>query len=394
MTDASMSREKPMTPFESLMWNAWMPKIRSVVNNSWSADDPQPLIRVYEAWASFLPAFVRDNFFDQLVLPKVQNAVAEWSARKAVQTGVTLRTLIFPWLPHLGLRVESLLDDARRKIKSLLRAWTPLEDVPTDLAVWKEVFASAVWDNMTLKYVVPKLGALLRDDFKVNPRAQDDTPIRRVLAWAGVASGQDLLRPSVIASLFETGFFPKWLDVLHVWLTAPGANYAQIADWYTQWVALFPERVQALPQVRAGFTLGQQMMHTALALGPSAAATLAKPVFPPASADRTKATSKPTPAARLAPTAPAKEITFRDIVEEEAAQHNLLFIPAGRVHAKSRMPLFKVTTRADGRGGLLVYVMDDAVWAADPASAVGEDDEWRAISLENMVLRATKGGGA
>lgn len=363
-----------MTPYESLMWNAWMPKIRSVVNNVWSAEDPQPLIRLYEAWASSLPLFVRDNFFDQLVLPKVQKAVSDWNTRTST---VSLRSLVFPWLPLIGLRVEALLDDARRKIKAVLRSWMPPVSIPADLASWREVFDAGVWDNMLLKYVVPKLGALLRDEFRVNPRAQELGPLQQVLAWS------DLLRPSVLAPLLETGFFTKWLDTLHVWLTAPSASYPQIADWYTWWQNVFPESVRAIPAVHAGFTQGQQLMHTALALGHDAVSQLPKPNII-LSATKTV----PAPAKTVVPpktTAPTREITFRDIVEEHAANHNLLFIPAGQVHERSRMPLYKVTTRADGRGGLLVYVEDDAVWAAD-------GDEWRAISLENMVVRAMKGG--
>jgi tuftelin-interacting protein 11 len=47
------------------------------------------------------------------------------------------------------------------------------------------------------------------------------------------------------------------------------------------------------------------------------------------------------------------------------------------------MPLFRVSLTADGKGGILVYILDDAVWAS-----VGDDGAYRAISLEDMVLRA------
>ena len=146
-TNHSLSSEKPMTPYESLMWNAWLPKIRSAINNDWSAEDPQPAVRLYEAWSSFLPLFVRDNFFDQLVLPKVQKAVGDWSARKSK---VALKTLVFPWLPHVGRRLEDVLDDARRKLKSVLRAWTVAEGIPGDLSVWKDVRIHPLASTMLL----------------------------------------------------------------------------------------------------------------------------------------------------------------------------------------------------------------------------------------------------
>jgi tuftelin-interacting protein 11 len=49
------------------------------------------------------------------------------------------------------------------------------------------------------------------------------------------------------------------------------------------------------------------------------------------------------------------------------------------------MPLFRVSPTADGKGGVLVYILDDVVWAPDEAG------EYQAITLENMVLCATKG---
>jgi hypothetical protein len=49
------------------------------------------------------------------------------------------------------LRLEDVVGDARRKIKSVLRAWTADEDIPTDLSSWREVslcdFSGCPTDN-------------------------------------------------------------------------------------------------------------------------------------------------------------------------------------------------------------------------------------------------------
>ena len=129
-----------MTPFESLLWNVWLPKVRSCLNNDWSPQEPHPALRLYEAWSTFLPPFIRDNVLDQLILPKVHQAVGDWNPRKDT---IPLQSLVFPWLPHLGLRLEDVLGDARRKIKSLLRGWSVADGVPKDLAVWKDVNTSS-----------------------------------------------------------------------------------------------------------------------------------------------------------------------------------------------------------------------------------------------------------
>ena len=131
-----MFSERPMTPFESLLWNVWLPKVRTAINNDWSPEEPQLAITLYEAWSTFLPAFIRDNLLDQLILPKLQKTVADWNIKKAK---VSLQAIVFPWLPHVGLRLEDVVGDARRKIKTLLRTWAATESVPADLAAWREV---------------------------------------------------------------------------------------------------------------------------------------------------------------------------------------------------------------------------------------------------------------
>lgn len=125
-----------MTPFESLLWNVWLPRVRTSINNDWSPENPQPAVRFYEAWATFLPPFIRDNILDQLILPKVHKGVADWNQKKHT----SLRAIVFPWLPHVGLRLEDFVGDARRKVKSLLRSWVVGEDIPTDLVAWKGVW--------------------------------------------------------------------------------------------------------------------------------------------------------------------------------------------------------------------------------------------------------------
>jgi len=125
-----------MTPFESLLYTTWLPEVRIALNNEWSAEDPAPAVKLYESWSTFLPPFIRDNFLDQLVLPKVQKAIADWSPRRSK---VSLQSIVFPWLPHLGLRLDPFLDEARRKVKGVLKSWVVKDGEPGDLQAWKEV---------------------------------------------------------------------------------------------------------------------------------------------------------------------------------------------------------------------------------------------------------------
>ncbi|KAG7439779.1 TFP11-domain-containing protein [Guyanagaster necrorhizus] len=371
--------EKPMTPFESLLWCVWLPRVRTSINNEWSAQSPGSAVKLYEAWSSFLPTFISDNFLDQLILPKVQKAVSTWRHK---QDTVTLQAIVFPWLPHVGLRLEEVIGDARRKVKNLLRSWMAGDDIPKDLIAWKDVFDSSDWDSILLKYVVPKLGSTLRNDFRINPRNQQMEPLQHVLHWS------EFIRSNIFSQLLETEFFPKWLDVLHVWLIQPNVSFEEVAQWYSFWKGTFPEDVQSMPGVSRGFTRGLQLMNKAIELGPDAPTRLPRPDFRAEVASDTPSARNGTSKTQPRPSARTQEITFRSIVEEFAASHNLLFIPTGRAHEKSRMPLFRVSPSVDGKGGLLVYILDDAVWAA--AEGVGSSaEDYMAIPLDAMVLRAS-----
>lgn len=88
-----------------------------------------------------------------------------------------------------------------------------------------QVFTANEWDSLILKYILPKLGATLRDDFKINPRNQILTPLEHVLPWRTV------LRPAMFSQLLETEFFPKWLDILYIWLIQPKHSQDEITQW-------------------------------------------------------------------------------------------------------------------------------------------------------------------
>ncbi|KAE9388629.1 TFP11-domain-containing protein [Gymnopus androsaceus JB14] len=142
LTAAPVQIQKPMTLFKSLLWNVWLPKVRTAINNEWSPKAPQPALKLYEAWSTFLPLFIRDNMLDQLILPKVQKAVADWNAKL---DQVLLQTIVFPWLPHVGLFVG----DARRKLKSLLRIWILLAQFTKPVEARLMAMVPAIASTMT-----------------------------------------------------------------------------------------------------------------------------------------------------------------------------------------------------------------------------------------------------
>ena len=237
-----------------------------------------------------------------------------------------------------------------------------------------------------LRSVIPKLGTCLRDDFQVNPRQQEMQPLRDwVLPWGG------LIRSSTFAQLLEVNFFPKWLDILYIWLVQPNFKADEVANWYvgishdansrfTWWKAQFPQSILQLPGVAHGFTAGLDLMQQAMRLGEHAPVQLRKPVFEPLKSSKAEVRRPTVP---IRPETAESDITFRTLAEEFATNHDLVFFPTGRSHTQSGKPLFKVSKTANGRGGITVYVGDAAVFA------LGEEGTFRAVTLEDMVKLAS-----
>lgn len=376
-----------MTAFEALLWTQWLPRVRSAVN-TWSPTDAGPLVDLFVAWRPLLPQFLQDNIFDQLVLPKVSAAIADWDPR-STSTG-SLHGIVFPWLEHAGReRMEDILDQSKRRVRGWLGSWRAKDGVPKGLAVWRDVFSKKDWDSLMLKTAVPTLGAYLRDHFKVDPRDQDLAPLRVVLPW------RSLLRRSIFTQLLQTGFFAKWLDTLWIWL-AHSPDYDQINTWFAWWKAELPEDVVALRGVEDGFARGTEMIHQARSLsslGMSIKERLAQPdldkrplgtsssrtstpIVSPGSTPRRAVAGK-----TAAPARQVEEVTFRSLVEEEAAKENLILLPTGRSLETTGAPLFRVSQNVDGKNGVTIYLEDDVVY-------VQEGAEWEPMMVEDMLAKA------
>lgn len=212
------------------------------ISNAWSPSDPTSAVLLFTSWNSLLPTFLRDNVLDQLILPKLSQAISDWSPSSLKRGGAALHTIVFPWLEWAGDRMDMVLDEAKRKVRSWLKGWKVREGVPKGMDVWQEVrfsplfssetddsarqaFSPSDWDALILKNVLPQLGTTLREEFEVNPREQNLKPLENVLAWT------KLVRSSMMSQLLEGEFFKKWLEALFTWLTHD-PNFEQVAEWF------------------------------------------------------------------------------------------------------------------------------------------------------------------
>lgn len=373
-----------MTPFEALINTLWLPKVRSALNNDWDPHQAEPAVDLIKSWTPILPRFVLDNVLDQLVLPKIKNKIKEWNPRRGSQS---LASVVFPWLPVLDDRADEMLEDAKLQVGDAMKRWSTKDVIPKDLPLWRDIFSRGKWDTLILINILPKLATYLDSHFEVNPRQQNMAPLDAILNWSS------LMRESTFMTLLEEKFFPKWLDTLHFWLIQPNYNAAEVASWYHFWkdhlnkfLTTHKTRLSESKGVEHGFRYGLKLMNEAVTLGDAAPSRLAKPDFKPIPSRRSKESSssrtvKPSPA----PHVDENEISFKTIAEEHAAEHNLIFVPTGKSHPGTGKPLFKVSKNVDGRGGVTVYVGEDAVYA------MMDDGRYRAVLLDDMVKMA--GGG-
>ncbi|KAM3589132.1 hypothetical protein VKS41_000010 [Umbelopsis sp. WA50703] len=249
-----------MTPYESMMFSIWLPKVRSAINNNWNPREPDSIIQLLEAWAPpLLPLFIYENIIDQLILPKLSKAVSDWDPRN---DPVQIHTWIHPWLPSLkAWRLAGIFTSIRQKLSVILRQWHPSDESALHiLQPWKDVWDANPMEKLIIKSILPKLTQVMRTEFIVNPREQNLEPFVWCLAW------KDMISPVLLGQLLEHEFFPKWLDVLYRWVTLDPKtiNWDEVSQWYSWWKQVFASYgVDENPLVKVGFRQGLELMHRA-----------------------------------------------------------------------------------------------------------------------------------
>ncbi|CCU99604.1 unnamed protein product [Malassezia sympodialis ATCC 42132] len=367
----SGTAERPMTPYESVLWNLWMPRVRHALTNAWSAHDPAPAIALVEAWRDVLPAFVLDNVFEQLLIPKLHKAVQAWTPKQ----GVALHTFVLPWLPVSEARLVPILGDTRRQWRHALSSWRVADRVPRELLAWQGVYTTKEWDALLLDRIVPALARALRTQFRIDPSAQSMEVLEHVLAWQGV------LRDSVLSRLLETELGTPWLHVLHQWITQASTNLAEIAAWYEFWRTWLPPAVARLDGVSHMFQRALQHMNAALDRG---ADRIHLPPPSTAPLKRADAAAAPPRTARHPPPT-LEDVTFRHVLEEVATAHDLFVRPLNQLEATTGLALLRMSLHVDGKQGTTFYVDDDVVFVADDT---GAERTYEPISVGELVHRA------
>jgi tuftelin-interacting protein 11 len=366
-------KQKICTPYESLIYAQWVPKVRTAIINDWDATDPTPMLTLISSWKEVLPTLAYDIVVNQLVVQKLSAAVQGWRPH-GEHTGNRSVTephiWLFPWLEHVDeyhldpKSSSGLLAEVKRKFRTAFSVWNPAKGVISGLDRWLEVkiFRSELKHALDIN-LLPRLAQYLHTGFEVDPSDQDITPLENVMKWTLFFSAEKFSRVLIDA------FFPKWLNVLHLWLVSE-PNYEEIGQWYAWWQSQFPDEVNAVPAVAAEWEKGLAMMNQAMDLGPDRvksdlAAPRAGPARPIAGPGSQSKKSVKIEEAKVAAAKEAanEDITLRDIMEDLCEKEGLMMIPLRKAHPETGLPLLRVTASATGSGGVIVYLKGDVVYA-------------------------------
>ncbi|PLB55075.1 putative G-patch domain protein [Aspergillus steynii IBT 23096] len=379
------------SPYETMIYTLWLPRVRSALLNEWDVFDPTSATSLIVAWKEILPSFVYANVLDQLVVPKLTGGIKEWKPRSSSrqhsssQHGSRFPWWLFTWLQYLDERhtdpkqATGLLSDAKRKFCTLLESWDLRRGLVSGIELWRDALGSG-FDDCLLKYLLPRLGRHLRDDFEVSPQDQDLTALNDVLAW------KDFFKPKVMGLLLVAEFFPKWHFILHYWLTHD-PNYEEVGEWFVWWRTQIPVDINELPIVNDEWNKGLESMNLASSLGDRAAAEL-----PPPTTTRHEPEEKKEQATRAPVEAPRKpkaveEVRFKDLLESWCENEGLLMLPLREAHPQNGQPLFRITASATGKGGVVAYFHGDVVWVQNKKAK----DIWEPMGLEERLVERAEG---
>jgi tuftelin-interacting protein 11 len=366
----SRPSRKSASYYESMIYTFWLPPVRNSITR-WNVENPTPLAKLIDLWKPLLPQFVLANVIDQLLLPRLFSTLSKWKPRRFKDSEGRSHSQfphvwLFPWLPylpayHLDANSSSgLLAEVRRKFRSLLDSHRLELGIPTWLTPWKSLMKSTFTTLITNR-LLPRLGSYLAEELEIDPLNQDLAPLKTVLAY------MPLFSPTVFAHLLVEHFFPKIHDTVREWLTnsqGVGKTVAnEIDNWIDEWKEEIPKDLLEHPLVNAGWKGVLEMINLPIYQDDNAATDLPAPVNE--SLPMAAPPTGPTTPVVDATTLPIQKTTqtFKDIVEEWCEESGLLLMPLRQAHETTGLPLFRLTASATGRGGIIVYLKGDTVWA-------------------------------
>jgi tuftelin-interacting protein 11 len=395
--EETAKRKRSTSPYESMIYRLWLPKVRYAITNDWNVYEPAGLISLIEAWKPLLPDFISDSLINTQIVHRLSSALQSWNPRASARAKKAARaplphSWLFPWLPYLSTHhtipssSTGLVADVNRKLRLALSSWDITKGVLPGLTEWSQLLGSAL-QHALVKHILPKLSRCLLLEFEVYPPAQDPVPLGVVMSW------KDAFTPRAMAQLLIKQFFPKLLSTLHHWLTSDSPNYEEIHLWWeSEGQRSIPEDLNSLPEVGEMWEKGRAQIVAAIDLGHADRQRLQQPDV---ESEEESAAGSPVPESRPRRDAEPmdEDVTLKDAVEEWCEGENLILIPLREAEARTGQPLFRVSASATGKGGVTVRFQGELMLARKKRGGDG-GDVWEVIEIGPGLVRQSMGKAA
>ncbi|KAL4557853.1 hypothetical protein LXL04_036047 [Taraxacum kok-saghyz] len=351
------------SPYTQLFMEVVFPAVRISGTNTWQARVPEPLLRFLDSWEQLLPHSALQTILDNIVFPKLSSAVDSWDPRRET---TPIHEWVHPWLPWLGPKLEPLYHTIRSRLESVLHAWHPSdESAYVILSPWKTVFDPASWEQIMVRYIIPKLLGVMHE-FQVNPAGQNLDRFNWVKRWANVIPVHHMLHIMDV-------FFNKWQEVLYQWLCSK-PDFEEVTRWYLEWKNSIPGELLSNEHVRYRLNMGLDMMNQA--------AEGLEVVQPGLRENISYLKAREQRQFEAAQAAAVKrgveemgggvELSMKEVMEVHAQNNNLLFRPkAGRMQDGHQVYGF-------GNVNVIIDSLNQKV-----SAQIG--DRWTLVTLEDLV---------
>uniref|UniRef100_A0A8D8YMB8 Tuftelin-interacting protein 11 n=1 Tax=Cacopsylla melanoneura TaxID=428564 RepID=A0A8D8YMB8_9HEMI len=327
----SLSTISGSDPYQRIVWDALMPSFR-IAASTWNCKkQAEPMLRLIEAWKPLLPTWMIANILQQEILPKLLTEVEEWNP---LTDTIPIHSWVLPWVPLLGQYFTTVIyPTIRHKLSSALVNWHPSDSSARLLLLpWTNVFSRGETDAFLLHNIVPKLHNALQE-YVINPQQQHLDNWNWVMEWS------ELLSSQTMASILNTSFFPKWLQVLSMWLNM-NPNYDQVANWYQGWKSLFTENLLQEPVIKEHFRYALDMMSRSVGAGGGDSVLPPPPPPPPLSPPSGSGSSSKHGFAESVSASKAVPQGFRDLLQKSCEERGILFMPLANRYREGK-PVYK-----------------------------------------------------
>ena len=329
--------------FDALVESCILPRLRRVAAKEWRVKDASSNAPMVHAMHSLLPLLADaqiEAFALDSLLPKLAREVEAWDP---LRDTTHLHAWLLPWhsffvaaagdgdenenvngnasekgkkkgesvgaaaaaasFPPLATLRDTIFPKIRRRLVSVLRAWSPSDDSALEvIAPWRSAFSTRDFRALLNAAVVPKLAAALAA-MRVDPweESSSETPLTWLMEWVvldesstpreGGDEQRRCMAPAMATGILNAVFFPRWLRAFATWLAdglslggsgshggggSAGAAASSSSSssslltaagaWYRRWRDCFSASMLACAGVRDAFGDALDLIDAAVAI--------------------------------------------------------------------------------------------------------------------------------